>query len=92
MSGNRLKFSMTNIEVNSEVTTLLLNNNKIFGSLPASLLGDTILSTFDVSNNRLCGEIPMGGRLEQFGASAYSGTSVCAALHCHHANDFMLIN
>ncbi|KAL8161991.1 hypothetical protein V2J09_013480 [Rumex salicifolius] len=73
LSMNRFSFNMTNLEVNSDIITLLLNNNKLFGGLPASLVGVTGLSYFNVSNNRLCGHIPVGGRVQQFDTSAFSG-------------------
>ncbi|KAL8162295.1 hypothetical protein V2J09_013784 [Rumex salicifolius] len=54
LSGNRLAFNLTNLERPQELTEIRLDRNKIFGSVPVTL----ITSRLNVSYNRLCGPIP----------------------------------
>lgn len=70
-SRNTFQFDLTNVAVfPANLTTLDLNHNKIYGSLPRGLTALT-LNNFNVSYNRLCGQIPTGGKLQSFDQTAY---------------------
>lgn len=67
-SRNQLEFDMSNAEFPD--SSLDFNHNKIYGSLPQSLVKlDNVY--LNVSYNRLCGKIPVGGRLQEMGYSAF---------------------
>ncbi|XP_057982475.1 polygalacturonase inhibitor-like [Malania oleifera] len=70
LSRNKLQFDLTNVEFPQSLTSLDLNHNQIFGSLPATLT-DLELQYVNVSYNRLCGMIPVGGKLQSFDYSSY---------------------
>ncbi|KAL8143916.1 hypothetical protein V2J09_016948 [Rumex salicifolius] len=72
LSNNKFSFNISELEMRSDFISLLLNNNKLFGKLPASLVDLGSLYSLDVSYNRLCGKIPVGGKLQTFDASVYS--------------------
>nr|AFN53656.1 putative serine-threonine protein kinase [Linum usitatissimum] len=52
------------------MSNLDMNHNKIYGKIPAALVNQE-LQLFNVSYNRLCGEIPTGGKLQSFDSTAY---------------------
>ncbi|KAK2996887.1 hypothetical protein RJ639_025334 [Escallonia herrerae] len=64
-SRNMLEFDISKVEFQSSLTWLDLNHNKISGSLPASLTSLN-LQNLNVSYSRLCGQIPAGGKLQDF--------------------------
>lgn len=70
LSRNRLEFNLSGVEVYDELTGLDLRHNRIYGGLPEGLTG-LALDTFNVSYNRLCGRIPVGGELQTVGYSPY---------------------
>ncbi|KAL6568166.1 hypothetical protein OROHE_003850 [Orobanche hederae] len=70
-SRNLFRFDFSKVEFFSEnLQNLDLNHNKIFGSLPAGL-ADIHLISLNVSYNRLCGRIPVGGSLQAFDYTVY---------------------
>ncbi|KAF4370741.1 hypothetical protein F8388_025120, partial [Cannabis sativa] len=71
LSRNLLEFNMSKIEFPKSLATLDLNHNKIIGSLPVGLTALDDLRGFNVSYNRLCGKIPVGGNLQSFEDTSY---------------------
>ncbi|XP_052176486.1 polygalacturonase inhibitor-like [Diospyros lotus] len=69
-SRNMFEFDLTKVVFPASLTWLDLNHNKIYGSLPQSL-ADLQLQHLNVSYNRLCGQIPVGGKLQSFGVTEY---------------------
>ncbi|XP_073119951.1 polygalacturonase inhibitor-like [Henckelia pumila] len=65
-SRNQLEFDMSNADFPESLFNLDFNHNKIYGSLPQSLVKQEN-AYLNVSYNRLCGKIPVGGRLQQMG-------------------------
>ncbi|KAL6882566.1 hypothetical protein ACP4OV_011256 [Aristida adscensionis] len=70
LSGNRLRFNLTGVEMPQQLSFLNLSHNRLYGGVPASLR-DTRVAVLDLSYNQLCGEIPTGGHMAQFKAAAY---------------------
>ncbi|KAI4300724.1 hypothetical protein L6164_034066 [Bauhinia variegata] len=72
LSSNYLSFNLTKVDhFPPQLTTLDLSHNNIYGSLPNSLT-TLDLVVFNVSYNRLCGKIPVGGKLQNFDSSSYN--------------------
>ncbi|KAL5545519.1 hypothetical protein UlMin_005206 [Ulmus minor] len=71
LSRNLLEFDVSKVEFSKSLTFIDLNHNKIFGSLPVGLTALDNLQGFNVSYNRLCGEIPVGGKLQSFDDTSY---------------------
>ncbi|KAE9463730.1 hypothetical protein C3L33_04360, partial [Rhododendron williamsianum] len=69
-SRNTFEFNMSNVVFPASLTSLDLNHNRIFGSLPVGLTA-LEFQFLNVSYNRLCGKIPMGGKLQRFDATSY---------------------
>lgn len=69
-SRNLFEFNLTKVQFPASLTSLDLNHNSIAGSLPAGLTG-LDLQFLNVSYNRLCGQIPNGGKLQSFDSTAY---------------------
>ncbi|GAB2230142.1 hypothetical protein Drorol1_Dr00014399 [Drosera rotundifolia] len=57
ISSNQFSFDFSRVTVPSFMEDLDISENKIYGSIPASL-GDVAWDQFNVSNNLLCGPIP----------------------------------
>ncbi|MCE5166192.1 polygalacturonase inhibiting protein [Datura stramonium] len=70
LSRNTLEFDLSKLEFPESLTSLDLNHNRIFGSLPEGLK-DLQLQHLNVSYNRLCGQIPQGGELQSFDVYSY---------------------
>ncbi|PHT57070.1 Polygalacturonase inhibitor [Capsicum baccatum] len=70
LSRNALEFDLSKVEFPESLTSLDLNHNRIFSSLPQGLK-DLQLQFFNVSYNRLCGQIPQGGTLQTFDVYSY---------------------
>nr|BAB83520.1 polygalacturonase-inhibitor protein [Citrus hybrid cultivar] len=71
VSRNLLEFNLSKVEFPQSLTNLDLNHNKIFGSIPAQITSLENLGFLNVSYNRLCGPIPVGGKLQSFGYTEY---------------------
>ncbi|XP_073038017.1 polygalacturonase inhibitor-like [Primulina eburnea] len=69
-SRNQLEFDMSDADFPESLFNLDFNHNKIYGSLPQSLV-KLDNAHLNVSYNRLCGKIPVGGRLQERGYSAF---------------------
>ncbi|XP_027348413.1 polygalacturonase inhibitor 3-like [Abrus precatorius] len=72
LSSNSLAFDIEKVGLPSNLWTLNLNNNRIYGRLPGGLMALKFLTEFNVSYNSLCGEIPSGGSLQGFDVSRYA--------------------
>ncbi|CAL1389272.1 unnamed protein product [Linum trigynum] len=71
ISRNLFEFDFSKVAVfPPNMTSLDMNHNKIYGSIPAAAV-DSDLQFLNVSYNRLCGKIPTGGQLQSFDSSAY---------------------
>jgi beta-glucosidase len=70
LSGNRLRFNLTGVEMPGGLQYLNLARNRIYGRVPATLRESKVVA-LDLSYNELCGEIPAGGQMVQFVAAAY---------------------
>lgn len=79
-SQNVINFNFSRVqEFPPSLTYLDLNHNNISGSL-SSGLAKLDLQTFNVSQNKLCGKIPTGGKLQTFDSSVYlHNTCLCGA-------------
>ncbi|KAG4913035.1 hypothetical protein JHK82_053618 [Glycine max] len=71
VSRNSLAFDLSKVEFPTSLISLDLNHNQITGSIPVGLTAVDFLQGFNVSYNRLCGEIPQGGRLQKFDVYSY---------------------
>ena len=69
LSGNRLRFNLTGLEMPRNLLLLNLSHNRIYGRVPASLQQSSVV-VLDLSYNELCGEIPTGGAMGWFKAVA----------------------
>ncbi|KAI3772560.1 hypothetical protein L6452_03749 [Arctium lappa] len=70
-SRNMFEFNFSKVvEFPASLSALDLNHNRIYGSLPTTLTGVN-LQRWNVSYNRLCGEIPAGGNLQKYDNTAY---------------------
>lgn len=69
-SRNMFEFDMSNMKFNNNIGVLDFNHNRLYGTLPQGLveLGNLQLN---VSYNRLCGKIPLGGTLQGSGYTAF---------------------
>lgn len=70
LSRNQLSFDLSKMEFPTSLISLDLNHNKVYGKLPQGLIAVN-LQFFNVSYNRLCGQIPVGGKLQSFDVSSY---------------------
>nr|XP_043618677.1 polygalacturonase inhibitor-like [Erigeron canadensis] len=70
-SRNLFEFNFSTVkEFPASLASLDLNHNRIYGSLPHTLAG-LDLQKLNVSYNRLCGEIPAGGKMQSYDSTAY---------------------
>ncbi|ONK54873.1 uncharacterized protein A4U43_UnF10220 [Asparagus officinalis] len=68
LQHNLIKFDMSHITFPVRLTQLELNNNYIYGSIPAQIneVTEFGLERFNVSYNLLCGKIPEGVVTQKF--------------------------
>ncbi|KAK4268182.1 hypothetical protein QN277_024869 [Acacia crassicarpa] len=71
LSRNLMAFDISKVEFPTSLISLDLNHNMIYGKLPEGLKAVDFLQMFNVSYNRMCGEIPQGGRLQRFDVSSF---------------------
>ncbi|MED6158007.1 hypothetical protein PIB30_028829 [Stylosanthes scabra] len=71
VSRNMLAFNLSKVEFPRSLISSDLNHNEIYGSIPVGLTAVDFLQGFNVSYNRLCGEIPQGGKLQSFDVYSY---------------------
>ncbi|GMN25258.1 hypothetical protein TIFTF001_040686 [Ficus carica] len=71
LSGNLFKFDLSDVDFPKTLVYLDLSENMIYGALPEGLTELPSLRHFNVSSNRLCGKIPVGGNLQKFNESSY---------------------
>lgn len=71
ISRNSLGFDVGKVEFPTSLIALDVNHNMIYGKLPEGLKAVDFLQMFNVSYNRMCGQIPQGGRLQRFDISSY---------------------
>ncbi|XP_021740893.1 polygalacturonase inhibitor-like [Chenopodium quinoa] len=71
LARNLLDFNMSKLEFGSGFTSINLNHNKIYGSIPPKLAELPHLSFLNVSYNHLCGRIPTGGAFDKFDQSSF---------------------
>ncbi|KAI4330493.1 hypothetical protein MLD38_028778 [Melastoma candidum] len=67
---NSFEFDFSKLEIHSSLTSLDLSHNKVYGQIPEAMAG-LELQYLNVSYNRLCGKIPVGGRLQSFDDTTY---------------------
>lgn len=78
LARNKLSFDLSKTvfptdQLEAQLLVLDLSHNMIYGRLPSWLGRSSLIYSFDVSYNRLCGPIPTdGGKLQEFDASAFS--------------------
>ena len=70
LSRNLFGFDLTKVVFPASLTSLDLNHNMVTGRLPAGL-ASLDLQFLNVSYNRLCGQIPTGGKLQSFDITSY---------------------
>ncbi|XP_019464633.1 PREDICTED: polygalacturonase inhibitor 2-like isoform X1 [Lupinus angustifolius] len=71
LAKNKLAFDLGKVGLSSNLNTLDIRNNDIYGELPKGLTALKYLHKLNVSYNNLCGEIPQGGNLQRFDVYAY---------------------
>ncbi|KAL9268449.1 Polygalacturonase inhibitor-like protein [Drosera capensis] len=71
LSRNVLSFDFSDVKFPTSLQYLDISHNMIRGRLPDGLTQLSGLGTFNVSYNRLCGRIPVGGRLQTFDQYSY---------------------
>ncbi|CAM8933151.1 unnamed protein product [Rhodiola kirilowii] len=70
ISRNAFAFDFGKVELPAGLGILYMNHNGIYGNIP-SAMSSLKLQFLNVSYNRLCGRIPVGGELERFDNSSY---------------------
>uniref|UniRef100_A0A803QP80 Leucine-rich repeat-containing N-terminal plant-type domain-containing protein n=1 Tax=Cannabis sativa TaxID=3483 RepID=A0A803QP80_CANSA len=70
-SRNLLEFDLSNVEFPENLFWLDLNHNKISGTLPVGLASLKYFQFINVSYNRLCEQIPVGGPLKSLDNTSY---------------------
>ncbi|KAK3141002.1 hypothetical protein QOZ80_5AG0408800 [Eleusine coracana subsp. coracana] len=71
LSRNRFAFSLTGAELPEQLSFLDLSHNGIRGRIPEQLANLTNLKAFNVSYNKLCGQVPGGGIMSRFDAYSF---------------------
>ncbi|XP_058727571.1 polygalacturonase inhibitor 2-like [Vicia villosa] len=71
LGDNFLTFDFEKLGLGTNLQSVDLRNNRVYGKLPAGLT-KLKLTALNVSNNNLCGQIPQGGKLQSFNESCYA--------------------
>ncbi|PKA47319.1 Polygalacturonase inhibitor [Apostasia shenzhenica] len=71
LSRNRFAFDLSRVSFPVNLTLLDLSHNMISGSIPVQINRVSSLVGFNVSYNRLCGEIPSGPVTGRYGQDVY---------------------
>ncbi|KAI4325663.1 hypothetical protein MLD38_031043 [Melastoma candidum] len=71
ISRNRFEFNFSEVVPPTGLIHLDVSHNKVYGGIPKGLTEVAFLQNFNVSYNRLCGEIPVGGSLQGFDEYCY---------------------
>ncbi|KAF3778846.1 hypothetical protein EJ110_NYTH41626 [Nymphaea thermarum] len=71
LSRNLFNFDLTGVVFPSGLWILDFSHNMIYGSIPTQIVELPNLQQFNVSYNRLCGEIPQGGNMQKLDSSSY---------------------
>ncbi|GMH12418.1 hypothetical protein Nepgr_014259 [Nepenthes gracilis] len=71
LGWNSLSFNFSDVKIPSQLSDMVITNNKIYGRLPPSI-AVPYFEEFNVSYNQLCGPIPTGGSLQLFDSWAFS--------------------
>ncbi|XP_057417169.1 polygalacturonase inhibitor 2-like [Lotus japonicus] len=72
LARNSLAFDLGKVGLSSNLNTIDLRNNRVYGTLPQELTGLKFLKKLNVSYNSLCGQIPQGGNLQRFDVYSYA--------------------
>ncbi|KAF8725585.1 hypothetical protein HU200_020122 [Digitaria exilis] len=71
LSRNGFSFNLSGVELPAQLSGMDLSHNAIYGGIPAQVANLSNLVLFNVSYNRLCGEVPTGGNMGRFDAYSY---------------------
>lgn len=71
LSRNHFMFSLTGVELPEQLNFLDLSHNGIRGRIPDQVANLTNLQQFNVSYNKLCGQVPTGGIMDRFDAYSF---------------------
>ncbi|GJN36405.1 hypothetical protein PR202_gb25261 [Eleusine coracana subsp. coracana] len=71
LSRNKFAFRLTGAELPEQLSFLDLSHNGIRGRIPEQLANLTNLQSFNVSYNKLCGQVPSGGVMSRFDAYSF---------------------
>nr|CAB3459874.1 unnamed protein product [Digitaria exilis] len=71
LSRNGFSFNLSGVEPPAQLSGMDLSHNAIYGGIPAQVANLSNLVLFNVSYNRLCGEVPTGGNMGRFDAYSY---------------------
>ncbi|CAM8973902.1 unnamed protein product [Rhodiola kirilowii] len=71
ISRNLFMFDFGKVEFPAGLSYLDINHNKIYGNIPKAMTELSELNFFNASYNRLCGAIPIGGKLQSFDNTTY---------------------
>ncbi|KAK8950107.1 Polygalacturonase inhibitor 2 [Platanthera guangdongensis] len=80
LSGNKFRFDLSRVSFPTGLGFLYLSRNEINGSIPAQINQLEHLTVLNLSDNKLCGEIPQGPVTGKFGKEAYQGNSCLCGL------------
>ncbi|KAI4330494.1 hypothetical protein MLD38_028779 [Melastoma candidum] len=70
LDRNRFEFNFSKVEIHSALSWLEVGHNRAYGQMPEAMAG-LELQHLNVSYNRLCGKIPVGGRMQSFDYTTY---------------------
>ncbi|XP_010265818.1 PREDICTED: polygalacturonase inhibitor-like [Nelumbo nucifera] len=71
LSRNQFDFDLSGVKFPKTLIDLELSHNIIRGSIPEEITGLELLQGLNVSYNRLCGQIPVGGNMNRFGYDSF---------------------